>query len=312
MPHDATQILQGLQVDDNIKADAWDAIYDQSLSDEDFTARLQGMPLPDEVKAELYDARYAEAAQGEQPAAASAEAPVEEEGGLPTGALSVAGGAAKAANRTVRPAIAATGRYVAKAAKLPAIIGGTLGAGLGGGAGAAMGGGVIGAMGGATLGAEAGRRAGKAMTEPIIKAGRALDRNFALKVPQVTLEEALEAQTKAGKAATHAKKVGKVASPRSAAATKATQAATTAKAAVPRVGQMMKPTLTRKIVNYVGGRALPVVGNALMIADIMKGLYGLQKGEVEERQRMIDDPNTSPEQKEMLEELMLRTSTGGY
>jgi hypothetical protein len=56
-PDIAEQILRSAPVDDNARADAWDAFH-QSQSEEDLTGRLQKLNLPQSVKADLWDAKH--------------------------------------------------------------------------------------------------------------------------------------------------------------------------------------------------------------------------------------------------------------
>lgn len=54
---DIQQILDALQVDKAVKADAWDA-FNSVKSPEEFTARFDAMPLPKEAKAALWDQKF--------------------------------------------------------------------------------------------------------------------------------------------------------------------------------------------------------------------------------------------------------------
>lgn len=56
MPDEAQKILAPLQVDNSVKADAWEA-FNKSANESEFTAKLQSINLPQNVKADLWEAK---------------------------------------------------------------------------------------------------------------------------------------------------------------------------------------------------------------------------------------------------------------
>lgn len=57
MPDLARQILEPLQIDNSIKATAWDS-YAQATDEADFYRRFKDLPIPNDAKAKLWDSKY--------------------------------------------------------------------------------------------------------------------------------------------------------------------------------------------------------------------------------------------------------------
>ena len=75
-PDSAEQILRSTQgLDDNVRADAWDA-YHNSANEDELAGKLQNMNLPQDVKANLWDAKHS--AKPSQPAQQPTQQPTQQ------------------------------------------------------------------------------------------------------------------------------------------------------------------------------------------------------------------------------------------
>lgn len=238
-----------------------------------------------------------------QEAPAAPESAPAESRGLPPGVLTGAGALVATANDTVRPAMAMAAKGVEKISHFPRLLGASVGASVGGKIGAT----VDQPFGGAALGGALGGAVGNHIAGPVAAGGRYLVDALGKHIPRVTIDDALKAEKAVQAMFTRANEVANVA-PKSSMAKSLATAAKAAEAAMPKVGRMLPISAGRKIANMVGGKALPVVGQGMMLLDAYNAMRGyaepISKG-------LANRPEGNPVDDPLVQELMTRWKTRG-